>query len=100
MDAFYGNFFLRSTDLLALPNLSPHHTYVAEMSIEEPLVGSVACFQTALLHTSDCGERRIRVLTMALPVSNNLTDIFTGADPFAITAFLAKKGTFNRTYNL
>lgn len=93
MDAFHGNFFLRSTDLMALPNVSPHHTYAVEMTIEETLVGNLASFQTALLYTADCGERRIRVLTMAIPVTNNLTDVFTGADPYAITAFLAKKGT-------
>ncbi|KAJ3118535.1 COPII subunit [Phlyctochytrium bullatum] len=92
MTAFHGNFFLRSTDLLALPNVSPDNSYAIEMSIQDVLTSNVACFQTALLHTSSNGERRIRVLTLAIPVTNNLADVFASADQFAIAALLAKKG--------
>jgi protein transport protein SEC24 len=55
MTAFHGNFFLRSTDLLALPNVSPDNSYAVEMAIQDNLASSVACFQTALLHTSSTG---------------------------------------------
>ncbi|KAI8854513.1 hypothetical protein BC829DRAFT_424511 [Chytridium lagenaria] len=92
MTAFHGNFFLRSTDLLALPNVSPDNSYGIEMSIQDVLTSNVACFQTALLHTSSNGERRIRVLTLAVPITANLADVFASADQFAIAALLAKKG--------
>jgi protein transport protein SEC24 len=55
MTAFHGNFFLRSTDLLSLPNVNPDNSYVVEMSIIETLSSATACFQTALLHTSSNG---------------------------------------------
>ncbi len=87
---FHDNFFLRSTDLLALPNVSPHHSFTAEVSIEEDLPGSIACFQTALLYTSAQGERRIRVITNAVPVTNRIEEVFSCADPFAITTLMAK----------
>ncbi len=94
MTAYHGNFFLRSTDLLALPNVSPDQSFAVEMTLDENLPGQVACFQTALLHTSSSGERRIRVITMALPVSNQLSEVFNQADPFSIAILLAKKGLY------
>ncbi|TPX31402.1 hypothetical protein SmJEL517_g05242 [Synchytrium microbalum] len=92
MTAFHGNFFLRSTDLLALPNVNPDHAYGVEMTIEETLNTGLCCFQTAVLHTSSNGERRIRVLTLALPVTTNLADMFSTADQYALASILAKKG--------
>lgn len=51
-------------------------------------------FQTALLYTSSVGERRIRVHTLALPVTKSLTEVFNGADQQAITSLVAKMGVF------
>ncbi|XP_042564342.1 protein transport protein Sec24A isoform X2 [Clupea harengus] len=87
---FHGNFFVRSTDLLSLPNVNPDAGFAVQMSIEENLVDmQVVSFQAALLYTSSKGERRIRVHTMCLPVVNSLSDIFAGADVQAITGLLA-----------
>ena len=41
--------------------------------------------------TSLSGERRIRVITTALPTTNNLSDIFASADQVAIATLLANK---------
>lgn len=87
---FHGNFFVRSTDLLSLPNVNPDAGFAVQMSIEENLVDmQVVSFQAALLYTSSKGERRIRVHTMCLPVVNSLSDVFAGADVQAITGLLA-----------
>ncbi|XP_063059976.1 protein transport protein Sec24A [Engraulis encrasicolus] len=87
---FHGNFFVRSTDLLSLPNVNPDAGFAVQMSIEENLTDmQVVSFQAALLYTSSKGERRIRVHTMCLPVVNSLSDIFAGADVQAITGLLA-----------
>ncbi|KAK9711638.1 COPII subunit [Basidiobolus ranarum] len=91
MTAYHGNFFLRSMDLLALPNVTPNHTYSVEVTIDEPIETSIVCFQTALLHTSCNGERRIRVLTLGLPVANNISEVFKSADQVAIVTLLARK---------
>lgn len=37
------------------------------------------------------GERRIRVITLALPTTANLSEVFASADPIAITTLLANK---------
>ncbi|KYO20294.1 protein transport protein Sec24A [Alligator mississippiensis] len=87
---FHGNFFVRSTDLLSLPNVNPDAGYAVQMSVEESLTDmQVVSFQSALLYTSSKGERRIRVHTMCLPVVTTLNDIYLGADVQAITGLLA-----------
>ncbi|KAI7795633.1 protein transport protein Sec24A isoform X1 [Triplophysa rosa] len=87
---FHGNFFVRSTDLLSLPNVNPDAGFAVQMSIDENLLDMQAVsFQAALLYTSSKGERRIRVHTLCLPVVNSLSDIFAGADVQAITCLLA-----------
>ncbi|MEQ2282983.1 Protein transport protein Sec24A [Ameca splendens] len=87
---FHGNFFVRSTDLLSLPNVNPDAGFAVQMSIEENLDDmQIVSFQAALLYTSSKGERRIRVHTMCLPVVNALSDVFAGADVQAITGLLA-----------
>ncbi|RKP03088.1 hypothetical protein CXG81DRAFT_9982 [Caulochytrium protostelioides] len=92
MTAFHGNFFLRSTDLLSLPNVSTDNAYAVECQLTETIVSPLVCFQTAVLHTSSNGERRIRVLTLALNVTTSIADVFTSADQVAIASLLAKKG--------
>ena len=54
---FHGNFFVRSTDLLSLPNVNPDAAFGMQMTIEEPLTDlSTVCFQAALLYTSSKGK--------------------------------------------
>ncbi|KFQ20184.1 Protein transport protein Sec24A, partial [Merops nubicus] len=87
---FHGNFFVRSTDLLSLPNVNPDAGYAVQMSVEESLTDmQVVSFQSALLYTSSKGERRIRVHTLCLPVVTTLSDVYLGADVQAITGLLA-----------
>ncbi|XP_069684298.1 protein transport protein Sec24A isoform X2 [Periplaneta americana] len=88
---FHGNFFVRSTDLLSLPNVNPDAGFGMQVSVEESLsdVQNV-CFQAALLYTSSKGERRIRVHTLCLPVAANLSDILYSADQQCIVGLLAK----------
>uniref|UniRef100_A0A2K6MWS4 SEC24 homolog A, COPII coat complex component n=1 Tax=Rhinopithecus bieti TaxID=61621 RepID=A0A2K6MWS4_RHIBE len=87
---FHGNFFVRSTDLLSLPNVNPDAGYAVQMSVEESLTDTqLVSFQSALLYTSSKGERRIRVHTLCLPVVSTLNDVFLGADVQAISGLLA-----------
>ncbi|XP_053603191.1 protein transport protein Sec24B isoform X2 [Plodia interpunctella] len=88
---FHGNFFVRSTDLLSLPNVSPDAGFGMQLSIDEALSDlQQVCFQAALLYTSSKGERRIRVHTLALPIASNLTDVLHAADQQCIIGLLSK----------
>ncbi|CAH2107646.1 unnamed protein product [Euphydryas editha] len=88
---FHGNFFVRSTDLLSLPNVSPDAGFGMQLTIEESLSDlQQVCFQAALLYTSSKGERRIRVHTLALPIANTLPDVLHSADQQCIIGLLSK----------
>ncbi|XP_012934788.1 protein transport protein Sec24A [Aplysia californica] len=88
---FHGNFFVRSTDLLSLPNINPDAGFGMQMSIEDNLNESpTVSFQAALLYTSSKGERRIRVHTLCVPVTNQIGEVFATADQQAVAALLAK----------
>lgn len=91
VSAFHGHFFIRSTDLLALPCCDADKTYAIEITHEETVLsGQVAYIQAALLYTSSGGERRIRVHTMALPIVGDLLDLYKACDAGATVALLAK----------
>ena len=91
MSAFYGNFFNRSSDLCAFPAFPRDQSYVVEVAIDETLSKGVVCLQSAVLHTTCNGERRIRVLTLALPTTQNLADVYASADQEAITTYFSHK---------
>ena len=88
---FHGNFFVRSTDLLSLPNINPDAGFGMQVTIEENLSDMQnVCFQAALLYTSSKGERRIRVHTLCLPITSTLSDVLHSADQQCIIGLLAK----------
>jgi protein transport protein SEC24 len=88
---FYGNFFIRGTDLLALPNCNPDSVFGFDLAFDEQNVSAThVTVQAALLYTSSGGERRIRVLTQALPVTSLMSDVVGSVDADACTALLTK----------
>ncbi|EGT40082.1 hypothetical protein CAEBREN_20618 [Caenorhabditis brenneri] len=91
LTGFYGNFFVRSPDLLALANVNPDSALAAQVTIEEKLPQYV-CFQSALLYTSSKGDRRIRVHTMCLPTTGDLLQLYNNFDLKATVSYLAKIG--------
>ncbi|KAB8260455.1 protein transport protein sec24 [Aspergillus pseudonomiae] len=91
MSTFYGNFFNRSSDLCAFPAFPRDQAYVVEVAIDETVAKPVVCMQTAVLHTTCNGERRIRVLTLALPTTQSLADVYASADQQAIATYFSHK---------
>lgn len=91
LSAFHGNFFIRSTDLLALPTVPEDQNYVIELQLEDDIKGAFVVLQTAILHTSCYGERRIRVITQAMPTTDSIAELYASADQIAIASYLANK---------
>jgi len=88
---FYGNFFIRGTDLLALPNCHADSTFGVELAYADTVVSaSVISVQAALLYTTSSGERRIRVHTIAAPVTTVFGNLFLSADVDAVCNMQAK----------
>lgn len=91
IQAFHGSFFVRSTDLMSLPNVNPDAGFAVQLGISESLEKlSTICCQTAILYTSSKGDRRIRVHTLCLPVVHTPSDVFMGADQGAIACLIGK----------
>ncbi|KAL5060865.1 hypothetical protein RYX36_032469 [Vicia faba] len=88
---YHGNFMLRSTDLLALPAVDCDKAFAMQLSLEETLLTTQTIyFQVALLYTASCGERRIRVHTMAVPVVTDLADLYRLADTGALVSLFSR----------
>lgn len=91
MSGFFGNFFNRSSDLCSFPTFPRDQNYVIEVSIEENIAKPVVFFQAAVLHSTCYGERRIRVMNLAVPTSSKLDDIYASADQLAITDYFTQR---------
>ena len=89
---FYGNFYIRGTDLLALPNCNPDSVFGFDLAYDDQsLATSHVTVQAALLYTSSFGERRIRVLTQALPVTSLTSELIASIDTDTCTTLLSKQ---------
>ncbi|GAA5867201.1 hypothetical protein JCM8547_003117 [Rhodosporidiobolus lusitaniae] len=97
MSAFHGNFFVRSTDLLSLPAVPMDQSYAIEIQLEDPISAPFVVFQTAVLHTTSFGERRIRVVTLALPTTSSISELYASVDQVALATLLANKAVERST---
>ncbi|CEH14731.1 cpii coat sec24 protein [Ceraceosorus bombacis] len=88
---FHGNFFVRSTDLLALPAVPLDQSYAIECEIEETINAPFIVLQSVVLHSTSYGERRIRVVNLALPTTTSLSEVYAGVDQVAVAVLLANK---------
>ncbi len=91
MSTFYGNFFNRSSDLCAFPAFPRDQCYVVEVAIDETIQKNFVCLQAGVLYTTCNGERRIRVMTLSIPTTTNIADIYASADQCAITTYFSHK---------
>jgi len=89
---FYGNFYIRGTDLLALPNCNTDSVFAFDLAHDEQnITSSHVTIQAALLYTSSEGERRIRVMTQCLPVTSLTSAVVSSIDTDACCTLLAKQ---------
>lgn len=89
---YYGNFFIRGTDLMALPNVNSDSVFGFDLAHDgENLASNYVTIQSALLYTNGQGQRRIRVMTQAFPTTNLTSELVGGVDVFATCNLLAKQ---------
>ena len=91
--ADYGGFYCKRTPTdVDLPALDCDKAIMCNMRYEERLNdGGEAYVQCALLYTTVRGERRIRVHTMAMPITSVLGNVFRAADLEAQTCDMIRK---------
>eukprot|EP00471_Norrisiella_sphaerica_P001122 CAMPEP_0184484744 /NCGR_PEP_ID=MMETSP0113_2-20130426/6423_1 /TAXON_ID=91329 /ORGANISM="Norrisiella sphaerica, Strain BC52" /LENGTH=907 /DNA_ID=CAMNT_0026865863 /DNA_START=116 /DNA_END=2839 /DNA_ORIENTATION=+ len=89
---FFGNFRLRSTDLLTVPCIDSDKTFALQLDVGEKGVTTPSLtIQSALLYTTSYGERRIRVHTICAPVTSFTTHIYHSISSSALTLLLMKQ---------
>ncbi|CAI7440866.1 CPS_collapsed_G0048550.mRNA.1.CDS.1 [Saccharomyces cerevisiae] len=86
----FGHFFNRSSDLCAFSTMPRDQSYLFGISIEDSLMAEYCYLQVSTLLTLNTGERRIRVMTLALPTSESAREVFASADQLAITDFMTQ----------
>ncbi|TKY50764.1 transport protein Sec24 [Spatholobus suberectus] len=78
---YYGNFCKRIPTDVDLPGIDCDKSFMVTLKHDDKLQdGSECAFQCALLYTTLYGQRRIRVITLSLPVTSMLSNLFRAAD--------------------
>ena len=89
---YYGNFYIRGADLMALPNVNSDSVFGFDLSHDgENLASNYVTVQSALLYTNGHGQRRIRVMTQAFPTTTLTSELVNSVDVFATCNLIAKQ---------
>jgi protein transport protein SEC24 len=92
---FEGNYFMRSTDLIAMPSPHSDHAFGIELMHREQSPASmgvqVTFIQTALLYTTSGGARRIRIHNLRLPLARNVSELYNSVDAEALAVLTARQ---------
>jgi len=81
----------RPQPLLELSALDSDSTINVLLKMDEKITDEVAHLQTAVLYTNPYGQRVIRVINLALRVSNELPAVFKGLDVETVGLLLLRK---------
>jgi protein transport protein SEC24 len=77
----FGNFFRRNPGEFDLPVIDSDKSFVVRFEYESQLTaGQNAVFQSALLFTSESGERKIRIHTLSVPITSEISKVYRYAD--------------------
>mmetsp|Transcript_10452 Transcript_10452/g.19075 ORF Transcript_10452/g.19075 Transcript_10452/m.19075 type:complete len:883 (-) Transcript_10452:235-2883(-) len=90
---FFGNFRLRSTDLLTVPCVDSDKAFGLSLGVsgENGVTSQSLSVQAALLYTTSFGERRIRVQTICVPASSFPNQVYENVVPSTLTNYLFKQ---------
>ncbi|GAV90421.1 Gelsolin domain-containing protein/zf-Sec23_Sec24 domain-containing protein/Sec23_trunk domain-containing protein/Sec23_helical domain-containing protein/Sec23_BS domain-containing protein [Cephalotus follicularis] len=78
---YHGNFCKHIPTDVDLPGIDCDKSIMVTLKHDDKLQdGSECSFQCALLYTTVYGQRRIRVTTLSLPCTSNLSNLFRSAD--------------------
>ncbi|KAF7682934.1 Protein transport protein SEC24 [Astathelohania contejeani] len=87
---YFGNFHLKQPDLLSFANYIPSHSLTFKLEFQEESIESF-CVQIAVLKSNSNGERKIRVINIAIPVdqSSTVASFYDSLDIRALVHYLA-----------
>lgn len=89
---FYGHFFMSNTTDMEIASIDCDKSIAIEIKHDDKLPPEENVYiQVALLYTSCSGQRRLRILNLALKTCTQMADLFRCCDLDVITLFLAKQ---------
>uniref|UniRef100_T1I812 Protein transport protein Sec24C n=3 Tax=Rhodnius TaxID=13248 RepID=T1I812_RHOPR len=92
---FYGHFFMSNTTDVELASIDPDKAIALEIKHDDKLAEEEGVYiQTALLYTSLTGQRRIRVLNLALKSCSQMTELYRACELDTIINFLSKQSVY------
>lgn len=92
---FYGHFFMSNTTDMEIGAIDCDKSIAIEVKHDDKLAPEDnVCIQVALLYTSCSGQRRLRILNLALKTCTQMADLFRCCDLDAMVLFFAKQIMF------
>ena len=89
---FYGHFFMSNTTDMDLASISSGKSIGIEIKHDDKLPPEENVYiQVALLFTSCSGQRRIRILNLALKTCTQMADLFRCCDLDAMVLYFGKQ---------
>lgn len=90
---FYGHFFMSNTTDVELAAVDADKAVAIEIKHDDKLTAEDGVYvQAALLYTHRSGQRRLRVLNLALNVAHQLADVYRSTELDTLINFLTKSG--------
>ncbi|CAF3345357.1 unnamed protein product [Rotaria sp. Silwood1] len=88
---FLGNFHMTNATEMIFGTIDSDKTVSVELKHDDKLpVENNICIQAALLYTSISGQRRLRILTLALTVTSSYTSLYPSCDLDTIMNYIIK----------
>lgn len=94
-ESFYGHFFNRSSDLCAFSSFPRDQSYVFQLTLEDNIISECIYVQIALLLSLNRSERRIRLITLAIPTTSILSEVYASVDQLALFTYYTRMITSN-----
>lgn len=92
---FYGYFYMSNTTDIELAALDCDKGIAIEIKHDDKLSEEEGVYiQAALLYTSCSGQRRLRILNLALKTCSQMADLYRSCDLDTLINFLSKQSTY------
>ncbi|KAJ5069526.1 sec24-related protein [Anaeramoeba ignava] len=92
---FYGNFYLTSTDLLQLPNLTQQDTFAFDLKLDASLFRSkIIYLQSAILYSNSNRQRTIRVINSRKNFAQSIQELFDSVNIDTLMNILLKRSIY------
>ena len=111
LKSHHGNFFQRGHDVISLPSIHSDHSFTFQLFIADyKLLLSdnsnlhddgkyYVTIQSSLLYTTSEGDRRIRVFTLTIPISDKLEELYENLN-LSASMNIQSKLTISKSFDL